>query len=105
LNEHAHQNGVPNSKESTMLKVDIFCRRRSESRTIPNPPKGLKIADYDGIAQLWFDDMDGYNGVFSSQNYKDVIRPDELKFTDQTRVEFLFSEETPIMEGKQNAAA
>jgi hypothetical protein len=34
--------------------------------------------------------------VFSSQNYRDVIKVDEQKFTDPKRVEFLFSEETPI---------
>ena len=54
------------------------------------------LADYDGIAQLWFDDMNGFHGVFSSQNYRDVIKVDEQKFTDPKRVEFLFSEETPI---------
>lgn|GEM_PF-6119539 len=55
------------------------------------------LADYDGIAQLWFDDMDGFRGVFSSQNYRDVIRIDEQKFTDGKRVEFLFSEESTII--------
>lgn len=45
-----------------------------------------------------FDDMDGFHGVFSSQNYRDVIRVDEEKFTDKKRVEFLFSEETSIID-------
>jgi len=54
-------------------------------------------ADYDGIAQVWFDDMNGFHGVFSSRNYRDVIKVDEQKFTDPKRVEFLFSEETEIL--------
>jgi len=56
----------------------------------------VRLADYDGIAQVWFDDMNGFHGVFSSQNYRDVIKVDEEKFTDPKREEFLFSEETPI---------
>ena len=57
----------------------------------------MRPADYDGIAQVWFDDMNGFHGVFSSQNYRDVIKVDEQKFTDPKRVEFLFSEETEIL--------
>ena len=57
----------------------------------------MRLADYDGIAQVWFDDMNAFHGVFSSQNYRDVIKVDEEKFTDPKRVEFLFSEETEIL--------
>ena len=57
----------------------------------------MRLADYDGIAQVWFEDMNGFHGVFSSQNYRDVIKVDEERFTDPKRVEFLFSEETEIL--------
>ena len=43
------------------------------------------------------DDMNGFQGVFSSQTYRDVIKVDEQKFTYPKRVEFLFSEETEIL--------
>jgi EthD domain len=49
------------------------------------------------IAQLWFDDMKGFLDYAQSDNYRDVIRIDEQKFTDGKRVEFMFSEETPII--------
>jgi uncharacterized protein (TIGR02118 family) len=81
---------------SSQPVVKQHVRRYVQSRTIPNPPNGVRLADYDGIAQVWFDDMNGFHGVFSSQNYRDVIKVDEQKFTDPKRVEFLFSEETPI---------
>src|SRR6476620_12405433 len=32
-------------------------RRYVQSRTVADYPKGVNVADYDGIAQLWFDDM------------------------------------------------
>jgi len=69
----------------------------SSPELFPNPPNTVRLADYDGIAQVWFDDMNGFHGVFSSQNYRDVIKVDEEKFTDPKRVVFLFSEETEIL--------
>src|SRR5882724_102742 len=77
--------------------VKQHVRRYVQSRTIPNPPNTVRLADYDGIAKVWFDDMNGFHGVFSSQDYRDVIKVDEEKFTDPKRVEFLFSEETEIL--------
>jgi len=77
--------------------VKQYVRRYVQSRTIANPPKSVALADFDGIAQVRFDDIDGFHGVFSSQNYRDVIRVDEQTFTDGTRSEFVFSEETSIV--------
>jgi uncharacterized protein (TIGR02118 family) len=82
---------------SSQPVVKQYVRRYVQSRTIANPPRSVALADFDGIAQMWFDDMDGFHGVFSSQNYRDVIRVDLQKFTDGTRSEFLFSEETSII--------
>jgi uncharacterized protein (TIGR02118 family) len=82
---------------SSQPVVKQHVRRYVQSRTIPDPPNTVRLADYDGIAQVWFDDMNGFHGVFSSQNYRDVIKVDEEKFTDPKRVEFLFSEETEIL--------
>ena len=72
-------------------------RRYVQSRTVAAFPKGVNVADYDGIVQLWFDDMKGFLDYAQSDNYRDVIRIDEQKFTDDKRVEFMFSEETPII--------
>jgi uncharacterized protein (TIGR02118 family) len=82
---------------SSQPVVKQHVRRYIQSRTISNPPSGVKVAGYDGIAQLWFDDIEGFHGVFGSKNYTDVIRVDEQKFTDPKRVGFLFSEETAIL--------
>ncbi len=92
----AHWRDVHAQLFSSQPVVKQHVRRYLQSRTITNPPDGLAIADYDGIAHSWFDDLAGFHGVFSSKNYEDIIRPDEQKFTDPKRVEFLFSEETTI---------
>jgi uncharacterized protein (TIGR02118 family) len=77
--------------------VQKTVRRYVQSRTLPETPAGLPSAPFDGIAQLWFDDADGFLEYVQSPNYRDVIRLDEIKFVDPTRVQFLFSEEKPIL--------
>ncbi len=72
-------------------------RRYLQSRIVADYPKGIVAADFDGIAQLWFDDMEGFLRYAQSDNYRDVIRIDEQKFTDGKRTEFVFSEETSII--------
>lgn len=39
-------------------------------------------AEYDGVAELWFDSVESLNTAFSEPRYLEVIRPDELKFVD-----------------------
>ncbi|MBV8795167.1 MAG: EthD domain-containing protein, partial [Hyphomicrobiales bacterium] len=46
---------------------------------------------------IWYDNIDGFLEYLQSSNYNDVIRPDEERFTDPRRVQFMFSEETPII--------
>jgi uncharacterized protein (TIGR02118 family) len=68
-------------------------RRYVQSRPIPIPAN-LPVNPYDGIAQLWFDDMAGFLEYVQSPNYIEIIRLDEAKFVDLSKVQLLFSEET-----------
>lgn len=72
-------------------------RRYVQTRIVSNPPAGVFLAPFDGIAQIWYENIDGFLEYLQSSNYNDVIRPDEEKFTDSKRVQFMFSEETPII--------
>src|SRR6516164_10602127 len=53
-------------------------------------------ADYDGVAELWFDNLEELNRAFSEPQYLEVIRPDELKFADLAHCASLVTEEVPI---------
>jgi uncharacterized protein (TIGR02118 family) len=46
---------------SSQPVVKQYVRRYIQSRTIPNLPNGVKVADYDGVAQLWFDDIEAFS--------------------------------------------
>jgi uncharacterized protein (TIGR02118 family) len=72
-------------------------RRYVQSRIVSTPPAGVFLAPFDGIAQIWFDDVAGFLEYLQSSNYNEVIRPDEERFTDPPRVQLMFSEETPII--------
>jgi uncharacterized protein (TIGR02118 family) len=72
-------------------------RQYVQSQTVADTPAGIPTAPFDGIAQLWFDDVAGFLEYIQSPNYQDVIRLDEAKFVDPRKVQLLFSEETRII--------
>jgi uncharacterized protein (TIGR02118 family) len=59
---------------------------------------GLPPAKYDGITELWFDDVDDLARCFRNAKYLATIRPDEAKFLDLEGCDFLVSDETVIAE-------
>ncbi len=77
--------------------VKQYVRRYIQSRIIDDRPRGLFNSSVDGVVQLWFDDMDGYKAFYASDNYRDVIQPDEQRFTDADRSEMIFTHETVII--------
>lgn len=57
----------------------------------------LAASGYDGVAELWFDDIAALNTAFTEPRYLEVIRPDELKFVDMERTISLVTEELEII--------
>jgi|TARA_B110000196_G_C20637077_1_gene426781 uncharacterized protein (TIGR02118 family) len=56
-----------------------------------------EAADYDGVAELWFDDVESLNTAFTEPKYMEFIRPDELKFADLERCESIVCEEFQVI--------
>lgn len=54
-------------------------------------------SDWDGIAELWFDDVESMQRAFAEPRYLEVIRPDELKFADIEACVSYVSEELKII--------
>lgn len=69
-------------------------RRYVQCHTIPASIPGLPPVTFDGITELWFDDVAGLEAVFTSESYMETIRPDEAKFLDLHACEFVLSTET-----------
>jgi uncharacterized protein (TIGR02118 family) len=54
-------------------------------------------ADYDGVAELWFDSAESAAAAFNEPKYMEIIRPDELKFADLERSISFMTEEKPVI--------
>jgi len=53
-------------------------------------------SDYDGVAELWFDNLDELNKAFTEPRYLEIIRRDELKFADIANCVSIVTEELTI---------
>jgi uncharacterized protein (TIGR02118 family) len=82
---------------SRQTEVKLHVRKYSQAHTGPKAPDGYAVAPYDGIAEIWFDDMAGFLGVFASRTYAEVIKPDEEKFVDRSKVSFMFTDTFPMI--------
>ncbi len=71
--------------------------RYIQLRTIPEDVPALKTAPYDGVAEIWFDDLAGAAAMFTSDHYNTVVAKDEENFLDRTKTAFLYSYEKSII--------
>lgn len=52
---------------------------------------------FDGIAELWFQDIEAMTEAFNEPEYMEIIRPDELVFVDVENCLSFVSEELSIL--------
>ncbi len=90
------QNHAPLFRD--LAEVRQHVRRYVQCHTVPLSLPGLPPVRFDGITELWFDDVEALRAVFTAPSYLDVIRPDEAKFLDLAACEFVLSEETVILD-------
>lgn len=57
--------------------------------------------DYDGVAELWFDDMESLLAARESEAWK-ASSEDEANFVDSTRVAYLVTEEHVVLDTRRS---
>ena len=72
-------------------------RRYVQCHAVPSGTAFGSGGSWDGIAELWFDDVEAVERAFSEPRYLEIIRPDELKFVDIERCESFISEEFTVI--------
>lgn len=72
--------------------VRRYVQQHALSVTLP----GMPPVKYDGITELWFDDIEAIGRLFSDAEYLERIRPDEASFLDLERCDFIVSEEKAV---------
>ena len=81
----------------SMPVVKAHVRRYVQQHALPVELPGLPPTKYDGVTELWFDDVAGIGAVFSDSDYMKIIRPDEESFLDLHGCDFIVSEENVVL--------
>jgi uncharacterized protein (TIGR02118 family) len=99
-----HDEFVAYHKEvhAPLLLADPFARdlvRRYEQchstpAAIPGLPEPPVV--FDGIAELWFDDLAAVETFYTAEHYFAVIQPDEARFIDIPRAQVLLTTVNPV---------
>ncbi|MER5302806.1 EthD domain-containing protein [Streptomyces lasiicapitis] len=58
---------------------------------------GIPTTYYDGVVEVWFDDLADATGWFTSDVFTTTIAADEENFLDRSQTRFLYTTETPIV--------
>ena len=72
-------------------------RRYVQCHTLPELYAGEHTPAYDGVAELWFDDMAALQQAMASPELK-AAREDERNFVDHSRTFLIVTEEKPVVE-------
>ena len=74
-------------------------RRYVQSHNLELELTGMPASRYDGMTEIWFDDLDGFVAVFTSPEYFTTVRPDEESFLYLSAGDTSLTEETVVHDG------
>ncbi len=92
----AHHRDVHAALFMSIPLVKETVRRYVQQHGIPAELPGMPPAKYDGVTELWFDDIDALGKCFSDSEYMKRIRPDEESFLDLHGCDFIVSHENIV---------
>ena len=72
-------------------------RRYVQQHRVDADLPGLPPPRFDGVTELWFDDVEALARCFSDPEYLTRIRPDEASFLDLHACEFVVSTEDVVV--------
>lgn len=91
-----HWKNVHGPLFSSQPEVKKYIQVHSTGEHIDNaefPP----VSYFDGIAEIWFETMEDIPKVFSSDNFKKNIAPDEAKFIDRENIQWIYATENVVI--------
>ena len=91
-----HHKSVHAEIFTSVPAVKETVRRYVQQHALPVELPGLPPMKYDGITELWFDDVAALARCFSDSEYLAVVRPDEASFLDLHACDFIVSEEHAV---------
>ena len=93
----AHHKDVHAALFLSVPAVQATVRRYVQQHAVQVELPGMPPAKYDGITELWFDDVEALGRCFSDSEYLARIRPDEESFLDLHGCDFIVSTEHAVL--------
>uniref|UniRef100_B0T904 Ethyl tert-butyl ether degradation EthD n=1 Tax=Caulobacter sp. (strain K31) TaxID=366602 RepID=B0T904_CAUSK len=74
-------------------EVAQYSRRYVQQYNTRSSPDHTPAAQFDGIAEAWFDSLEDALALVNSDNWINIIKKDDLNFLDVARTQMMLSEE------------
>ena len=81
---------------TSIAVVKDTVRRYVQQHAIDVTLPGMPPVKYDGITELWFDDVEALARCFSDAEYLAKVRPDEESFLDMHGCDFVVAAENVV---------
>jgi uncharacterized protein (TIGR02118 family) len=92
---HAHWRG-PHAELALRIKTQ---RRYVQNHRLPVEVPGLAPCPYEGIAEVWFDDLAAATSLLTDPDYTEYALLDEPNFVDMSGIAFFPTSEHVVVEG------
>jgi len=84
-----------------VMSLDVFkmhVRHYTQQHSLSNLPEAaFPVAPYDGVAELWFDDLSSVMTISGHQDYASIVAKDEGNFLDRAKTVMFISSESRIV--------
>lgn len=80
-------------------EAKVHCLRYVQTHPVALETNVAENADFDGTAELWFDNEEGMVAVLGSATYREMVFPDEQTFLDHENTLTLVGEQVEIIAG------
>jgi uncharacterized protein (TIGR02118 family) len=82
---------------AAQLESKQHVRRYIQDHRTSDTLPGTTASSFDGIAEIWFDDISGAKAFFASDGYIQNVIPDEQAFMDRKNCELLYTHEHGVI--------
>jgi uncharacterized protein (TIGR02118 family) len=83
-----------------VMSLDVFkthVRHYIQQHSLNNVPEGFPVGPYDGIAEVWLDDLSSLMTISGHQDYASIVLKDEENFLDRTKTVMFVSCESRMV--------
>lgn len=93
----AHWKDIHGPLFSSQPAVKQYVKKYVQVHSTGESLDQFPVAPFDGIAEIWFDQMEDINQVFGTENYFNIIAPDEAEFIDRDSILWVYGTENIVI--------